>query len=54
MRIVPAVPNRDVPEDAVLLLRSEVHVDRLDDAKRRIPLDRDVRGEPLNDPALVG
>ncbi len=54
MRVVPAVPNGDVPEDAVLLLRSEVHIDRLDDVERRVVLDRYVRREPLDDPALVG
>jgi hypothetical protein len=54
MHGVRAEPNGDVPEDAVLLLRAEVDVDRLDDAKRRVVLDRDVSCEPLDDPALVG
>ncbi|OLC10085.1 MAG: hypothetical protein AUH39_02935 [Chloroflexi bacterium 13_1_40CM_67_9] len=53
MRVVPAVADRDVAEDAVMLLRAEVDLDRLDDVKRCVLLDGDVRSEPLNGPALV-
>jgi len=54
MRLVPPVANGDAPEDAVLLLRPEVDIDRLDDVQRRVVLDRDVGRETLDDPALVG
>src|SRR5207247_4797212 len=53
VRGVKGVAHRDLPEDAVFLLRAEVDVDRLHDAKGRIGLYRDVRREALDRPTLV-
>src|SRR6266550_5675349 len=53
VRGVVCVAHRDLPEDAVLLLRAEVDVDRLHYPKGRIGLDHDVRREALDRPTLV-
>src|SRR4029077_11625651 len=53
VRVVPLVPHGDRPEDPMLLEPAEVRIDRLNDVKRPVALDRDVGRETLHDPALV-